>query len=147
VTLNSFGKEATKEEAMEGCDLKFKLTPSGPFDVHRIASMLYKAALGEVALKMCRDAVLDPKFDEIRRYIIKGGTFPNNMMIFKKGHPSLPMGTEWYEVEGVLQVKLIVQGLIFCIMLGERPKLNTIYELKLHVIMFDLSMEKPRGSS
>jgi hypothetical protein len=147
MTLNSLGKKALKEEPMEGGEVKVTLTPSGPFDVHRIARMLYKAALGDIALKLCRHAALDSKFNEIRRYIIKGGTFPNNMMIFKKGHPSLPMGIEWYEVEGVLQVKLIVLGRIFFIMLGERPKLNPVDELKPHVIMFDLSLEKPKGSS
>jgi hypothetical protein len=144
VTMNSFGKEAIKEEPRVGGEFKFKKRPSGPFDVHKIARMLYKAALGEIALKMCRDTVLDPKFDDMRRYIIKGGTFPNNMMRFKKGHSSLPMGIEWYEVQDVLQVKLIVHGLIFYLMLSETPKLNTIYEFKPHVIMFDLSGKSER---
>jgi hypothetical protein len=51
MTLNTFGKRALKEEPLEGGDIKVTLTPDGPFDVHRIARMLYKAALGAIALK------------------------------------------------------------------------------------------------
>ncbi len=145
LTLNSFGKEAFKEELVAGGDVKLTLTAGGVFDVHRIARMLYKAALGDMALKMCRGAALDPKFDEIRRYIVNGGTFPNNMMIFKKGHPSLPMGIELCEEdwEGIPKVKLVILGCTFIIMLGERPKLNAVDELKPHVIILDLSLDRP----
>jgi hypothetical protein len=94
---------------------------------------------------MCREAALDPRFDEIRGYIINGGTFPNNMMVFKKGHPSLPMGIEWYEMEGVPKVTFVALGRIFIIMLGESPKLSPDDELKPYVIIFDLSLQEPKG--
>jgi hypothetical protein len=91
--FRSFGKKGEfKEEPLEGEGYKITITANRRLDAHRIARMLYKAALGAIALEKCRDAALDPKFDEIRRYIIKGGTFPNKIMLFKKGYPSWPIG-------------------------------------------------------
>lgn len=71
---------------MESGGYKITITASGRFDAHRIARMLYKAALGAIALEKCHEAALDPSFDEIRRYIIGSGTFPNKMALSKKGH-------------------------------------------------------------
>jgi hypothetical protein len=141
--FRSFGKkDEFKEEPVESGGYKITITPSGRLDAHRIARMLYKAVLGAIALEKGRDAALDPKFDELRRYIIKGGTFPNKMMLSKKGHPSLHMEVELYEVEGVPKVKFVVLGFIFTIILGEKPKLDPVDELQT-VIMLDLSLEKP----
>jgi hypothetical protein len=67
------------------------------------------------------------------------------MMVFKKGHPSLPMGIEWYEMEGVPKVTFVALGRIFIIMLGESPKLSPDDELKPYVIIFDLSLQEPKG--
>ena len=118
---------------------------SGHFDAHRVARVLYKAALGEVALALGndRDTVLDPKFDDVRRYIIKGGTFSNKMMFFKKALTKSHMETKCYEVDGVPKVKFVIQGIIFIIVLGERPKFEPNDELKPHVTMFDLSLDRP----
>jgi len=145
--FRSFGKKGEfKEEPVEGGGNKITVTASGRFDAHRIARMLYKAALGAIALEKGRDAVLDSKFNEIRRYIIKGGTFPNNMMVFKKGVSSSHIEARLYEVEGVPVVKFDVLGIIFIIVLGERPKLDPVDELKPHITICDLSLEKPEAA-
>ncbi len=147
LVFKSFGKKGElREEPVQGGGHKISITVSGRFDVHRIARMLSKAALGTIALVKGRDAVLDAKFDDIRRYIIKGGTFPNKLMIFKEGLPSPRMEAEWYEVEGVPVVKLIVLGFIFIVILGERPKFDPRDELKPHIMMYDLSLEKPEAA-
>ena len=144
----SFGKKSKfKEEPMPGGRrISFNTSaPSGHFDAHRVARVLYKAALGEVALALGNDrnTVLDPKFDDVRRYIIKGGTFSNKMMFFKKALTESHMETKWYEVDGVPKVKFVIQGIIFIIVLGERPKFEPNDELKPHVTMFDLSLDRP----
>jgi len=144
-----FGRkgEFKEEPVIGGLRISFTASaPGGHFDAHRIARVLYKAALGELALKKGRDTVLDRKFDDIRHYIIKGGTFPNKMMLFKKGLPLLHMQTYWYEMESVPVVKFVIQGIVFIIRLGERPKLDPNDELKPHVTMFDLSMKKPEAA-
>jgi hypothetical protein len=118
------------------------ITASGRFDAHRIAVMLYKAALGAIQLEKCHEVALDPRFDEIRRYIVDGGTFPNKMALSKKGHPSSSMRVEREEVEGVPKAKLVILGFKFAIILGKKPKLDSAREPQ-PVIIFDLSLEKP----
>jgi hypothetical protein len=65
------------------------------------------------------------------------------MMFFKKALTEFHMETKWYEVDGVPKVKFVIQGIIFIIVLGERPKFEPNDELKPHVTMFDLSLDRP----
>jgi hypothetical protein len=146
IVLRSFGgKRGVKEEQTDGGGHKIVLTatgPSGHFDAHKIARILFKAALGAIALEKGRDAALDQKFDCVREYIINDGTFPNKMMLSKKGHPSLQMKVESREVEGVPKMKFVILGFIFTVILGNKPILDPIDESE-PVILFDLSQEKP----
>ena len=144
IIINSLSKKAQiKPEPLEGGGFEFQLTIDGKPDVHKLARILYKGALGGIALERGRDFVLDTRFDKVRHYITHGGTFSNKMAMFKESKPSHLIQATWIEVDNVPLVDLTLRGIRFLFVLGEEPKLPVLNELKPKLLISDLSLEKP----
>jgi hypothetical protein len=130
-------------EPTEDGGVKFSITQQGRLDPHRIARMLYKAALGAIALEQGRDKALDPRFDEVRRYVTRGGTFPNRLIMWNNVQPRSGIRSTWDYVEGTPVVHFNILGAQFLIALGAHPPLEPTSPLKEIVHTLDLSRDDP----
>lgn len=128
-------------EHEDGVELTW--TTKGRFDAHKVARILYKAALGAIALEKGRDHALDKRFDGVREYILEGGTFPNKLGVFKEGVPGPGIQMRWIEFDGTPACDFILLGFRFMIVLGDEPPMEPHDLLKPHLILLDLSKESP----
>lgn len=124
----------------------FTLRTTGRFDAHRVARMLYKAALGTLALERGRDYVLDPRFDEVRRYIIQGGTFPNNMIVAMTGRPTSGLRADWREVDSIPVIGFNIYGFTLIVALGARPRLEARGAFRDAFLVLDLTLDEPSAA-
>lgn len=146
IALTAFSKTSEiKPEPLEGGGFKFSITiRDRKFDVHKIARIIYKAALAEIALAKSREDVLGKHFDGVRRYVIHGGTFPNNMFMFNEGDPTGTIEAHVDNLAGIPRADFVILGFRFIVLLGESPLIEPNESLKPLVTIFNLSLENPR---
>jgi hypothetical protein len=139
-------KSVLREERLPDGRVKFTLDVKESFDVHALARGLMKIGLGVIALENGREKALDPKYDLARNYVLKGGTFPNKMLMAKENTPQPGGMMQWVHTAGG-GAGMVIQllGLTFVIALSEKPAVQAEGPLVGQFLAFDLRQVKPRA--
>lgn len=136
-------KSVIREERLPDGTIKLSFDVKEKIDIHILARGLMKIGLGVIALENGRESALDAKYDRAREYILKGGTFPNNLLVAKQSLPQPGGFVQWQHTEAGgtgLFVRLL--GASFAVALTEEPTVEARGPLAGH-FTFDLREKEP----
>lgn len=97
-----------------------------------LARSLYKIGLGLVALSQGHAEACKSKYDEARRFILKGGGYPNNLLIRTTARPEPQVRASYLSLAPGTPVFLSVYGLMFILNLEVAPSVELSQELADH---------------
>jgi hypothetical protein len=107
---------------MDDGQISFSINIKGKkFDPKMIGRALYKIVLGTVAYDRGLEVACDPKFDMARAFILKGDSFPNNLLILSEGKPKPDITVEHQELSGGTFFLIDIFGILFLLNLQPYP--------------------------
>lgn len=85
-------------------EIKMQFKSKEKLNAELLGRGMCKIALAMLAYKHHPSLALDPKYDEVRRFVRHGGSFPNNVAISKKAEPKSSITTTWTMNRGTIFV-------------------------------------------
>lgn len=97
---NSSGFKNLKETDNGQVSFTINFTGKRRFYPKDLGRSLYKIALGMIAFDRGFDAACDPKYNEVREFVLRGGDFQNNLMILMNCKPNAQISVWHLELNG-----------------------------------------------
>jgi hypothetical protein len=133
IVLTAKDKSGWLENLKEMGDgqISFSINIKGKkFDPKMIGRALYKIALGIVAYDQGLEVACDSKFDMARAFILKGDSFPNNLLILNKGKPKPEVTVEHHELADGTPFLVDIFGIVFLLNLQPHPYMELNKDLR-----------------
>ncbi len=134
IRIDSHGKSVIRNEEKQAdgtVHFRMELRGRKRLDFITIGRALFKIGLEIIALRDGRGAALDPRFDAARDFVLRGGTFENDLWVLTESSPRPGMEITQVPLAPMGLISFVsVYGVMFGFNLESEPKVCRADELR-----------------